>query len=253
MSVAAARSNCRGDFVHDSFSAYLSSMAGHRPISAEEEHVLAVRFRKTGDPEAAKKLMLANLRFVVKVALEYRTYGCELNDLVQEGNLALAEAIRRFDPDMGTRLLTYASFWIRERIRRKIARSRSVSARGTTRAERNLGGSTDGSRRPARDVPLDKVDPSHLTSKNTPDEEVERKEEAELLRKAVAEGLEVLDPRERHIVQAYFLAENPVSLSAIGVEYGISRERVRQLAQRVRRKLRSLLKRRGLTAELLTA
>lgn len=233
------------DELRDGFSTYLSSIANHPPIPVERERELARRFKETGDKTAAKELMLANLRFVVKVALEYRRYRCDLNDLVQEGNLGLAEALQRFDPERGTRLVTYAAWWIRDRIRQKIARSRSVSAKGTTRAERKLSSSGSESGGLPRDLPLDWVDPARLATFEAPDVELIRAEETERLRRAVAEELEVLDNRERHIARMRFLAEQPLPLSALGDQFGVSRERVRQLAERTRKKLQNRLRRRG--------
>lgn len=231
--------------VGDGFASYLSGMAAHRPVSPEREQALARRFRDHGDKDAAQALMLANLRFVVKVALEYRRYGCDLNDLVQEGNLGLAEAIQRFDPERGTRLVTYAAWWIRDRIRQKIAWSRSVSAKGTSRAERRLGCRGPEAERPGPDLPLEWIPAARLSTSCGPDDELIRIQEGKRLKLAVAEELEALDQREQRIARLRFLAERPVSLSELGEHFGVSRERVRQLAERTRKKLKARLKRRG--------
>ena len=127
----------------------------------------------------------------------------------------------------------------------KIARSRSVSAKGTTRAERKLSSSGSESGALPRDLPLEWVDPARLATFEAPDDELIRAEETKRLKRAVAEELEVLDKREQHIARMRFLAEQPLPLSALGDQFGVSRERVRQLAERTRKKLQTRLRRRG--------
>ena len=115
--------------------AYLHRIDQYALLTPEEEHRLAVEWRHHHDAEAASKLVTANLRFVVKIAFEYRTYGMRLLDLVQEGNLGLMVAVERFDPDRGVRLTTYAVWWIRAYIQEHIRRQWSLVRFGTTRAE----------------------------------------------------------------------------------------------------------------------
>ena len=116
-------------------SGYLAQIDKYQLLSPEEERELALRWRKQADNQAAKKLVLSNLRFVVKIALEYRPYGMRLLDLIQEGNLGLLVAVDRFEPDRNVRLTTYAVWWIRAYIQEYIRRSWSVVRFGTTRAE----------------------------------------------------------------------------------------------------------------------
>jgi RNA polymerase sigma-32 factor len=239
--------------LRDGFSVFLTLAARYHPIPPERERELARKMRDSDDKTATEQLMLANLRYVVKVALEYRTYGCDLNELVQAGNLGLAEAVRRFDPDRGTRLVTYASWWIRDAIRQCIARSRSVSARGTTRAERKLLGSSSSPNAPKRDVPLDSVRPTDLPWCNGAEHCVIYDQEAERLKRAVSEALELLDRRERSIAKWRFLADKPRSLADIGNEFGVSRERARQIAERARKKLRKKLRAEGFSEQDLPA
>jgi RNA polymerase sigma-32 factor len=97
----------------DTFEHYMVQVNRFDLLSSEEEHELATRHMQEGDMEAAQKLVCANLRFVVKVANEYRGYGLRLLDIVQEGNIGLMMAVRKFDPQRGTRLITYAVWWIR--------------------------------------------------------------------------------------------------------------------------------------------
>jgi RNA polymerase sigma-32 factor len=114
---------------------YLSQLDGSRPLGAEEEHLLAVRWRIEGDRASALRLVSANLRFVVKIAFEYRSYGVRLLELIQEGNLGLLVAVERFDPGRGVRLCTYSVWWIRAYIQDYLRRQWSLVRFGTTRSE----------------------------------------------------------------------------------------------------------------------
>ncbi len=116
-------------------SAYLNRIDQYGLLTPDEERRLALRWRRFGDHEAADRLVTGNLRFVVKIAFEYRTYGARLLDLIQEGNLGLLVAVDRFDPARGVRLTTYAVWWIRAYIQEYIRRSWSMVRFGTTRAE----------------------------------------------------------------------------------------------------------------------
>jgi RNA polymerase sigma-32 factor len=107
-------------------------------LSADEEFRLAVRLRKFNDMEAAEKLVVCNLRFVVKIAHEYRNYGIKLADLVQEGNIGLMHAVKKFDPYKGYRLISYAVWWIRAYMQNFIIKSWSLVKIGTTQAQRRL-------------------------------------------------------------------------------------------------------------------
>lgn len=115
--------------------AYLNRIDHYPLLTPEEEAQLARQWKDTRDPDAARRLVLANLRFVVKLAFEYRTYGIRLLDLIQEGNLGLLVAVDRFDPDRKNRLTTYAVWWIRAYIQEYIRRQWSLVRFGTTRAE----------------------------------------------------------------------------------------------------------------------
>jgi RNA polymerase sigma-32 factor len=122
----------------ESLERYHADIARHRMLSAEEEQVLARAYRRTGDVAHAHRLVTANLRFVVKIAREYRSYGVRLADLVQEGNIGLVKAVQRFDPDKGVRLISYAVWWIRAYIQDHILKSFSLVKIGTTHAQRKL-------------------------------------------------------------------------------------------------------------------
>ena len=117
---------------------YVAEINRFSILTAEEEFRLAVRQKKYNDMEAAEKLVVSNLRFVVKIAHEYRNYGIKLADLVQEGNIGLMHAVKKFDPYRGYRLISYAVWWIRAYIQNYIIKSWSLVKIGTTQAQRKL-------------------------------------------------------------------------------------------------------------------
>jgi len=117
---------------------YISKINKIPILTAEQEFSLAVRFKKTNDPEAAEKLVTSNLRFVVKIAHEYKNYGNKLIDLIQEGNIGLMHAVKKFDPYKGYRLISYAVWWIRAYMQNFIIKSWSLVKIGTTQAQRKL-------------------------------------------------------------------------------------------------------------------
>ena len=117
---------------------YVAEINRFSILTAEEEFSLAVRLKKYNDMEAAEKLVVANLRFVVKIANGYRNYGLKLSDLVQEGNIGLMHAVKKFDPYKGYRLISYAVWWIRAYIQNYIIKSWSLVKIGTTQAQRKL-------------------------------------------------------------------------------------------------------------------
>lgn len=268
--------------IGDSFDHYMAQINRFPLLSAEEEQHLALRFRDEGDLEAAHHLVCANLRFVVKVALEYRNYGVRLLDLIQEGNIGLMHAVRKFDPDRGLRLITYAVWWIRACIQDFIMKSWSLVKVGTTQAQRklfyklaqtrnalrNLTGhdATDevaalmdvdetlveemsqrlGQRDTSLDVELSQgsdyslldVLPDHRPSQETTlIDRQERRRRDQRTRTALAG----LPERERRIIEQRFLTETPLTLQDLAEEYGISRERVRQLEQNALRRLKTSL------------
>jgi RNA polymerase sigma-32 factor len=268
--------------VGDGFEQYMAQINRFPLLSAEEELQLARRYRQEGDLEAAQRLICANLRFVVKVALEYRHYGMRLLDLIQEGNIGLMQAVRKFDPERGLRLITYAVWWIRATIQDFIMKNWSLVKIGTTQAQkklffklaqtrnalRNLTGHDNsaevadaldvdaalveqmgqriGQRDASLDVELSEGDGYtllHTLPDRRPNQETvligrqERGRRHHLARAALAE----LPDRERRIVEQRFLNETPCTLQELADEYGISRERVRQLEQSALRRLKTSL------------
>ena len=121
---------------YDPLRAYMAEVARHRVLSREEEHDLAVRYRETGDVDAAYKLVASNLRLVVKIAHEYRRTAFQLLDLVQEGNMGLMQAVKKYDPWKGVKLSSYAAWWIRAYIIRFIMENWRMVKLGTTQAQR---------------------------------------------------------------------------------------------------------------------
>ena len=117
---------------------YIVEINRHPLLTAEEEFKLAVELKKNNDIEAAEKLIVSNLRFVVKIAHEYRNYGIKLTDLIQEGNIGLMHAVKKFDPYKGYRLISYAVWWIRAYMQNYIIKSWSLVKIGTTQAQRKL-------------------------------------------------------------------------------------------------------------------
>jgi len=124
--------------VIDSFDHYMAQISQFEPLDRETEYELARRYRQHNDLDAAHKLVCANLRFVVKVAYEYHAYGLKMLDLVQEGNIGLMKAIKKFDPDRNIRLISYAVWWIRAYIHNYIINAWSLVKIGTTQARKKL-------------------------------------------------------------------------------------------------------------------
>ena len=266
----------------DTLDRYMSEINRLPLLSREEETTLARRWRDHQDIDAAHQLTCAHLRFVVKIASEYRSYGMRLLDLIQEGNIGLMLAVKKFNPERGIRLITYAVWWIRAYIQNFIIHSWSLVKIGTTQAQkklffklsqareaiRNLTGDADAEeigrhlelrgsaveemsgRMSGRDSSLDlaRFEGAEETFLDHLPDERENQEEALMRRqeetrreKTIAAALSALNERERHIVHERILAEVPRTLQDVADEYGITRERVRQLEKNAMEKLRKLL------------
>ena len=266
----------------DTFEHYMVQVNRFNLLSSEEEHDLATRHLRDGDMEAAHSLICANLRFVVKVANEYRGYGLRLLDLVQEGNIGLMLAVKKFDPARGTRLITYAVWWIRAYIQNYIMRSWSLVKIGTTQMQkklffklaqtrnalRNLTGTEQiedialelevnenvvaemSQRMGGRDTSLDVelTEGEGYTMLNTLADKKENQEdlllaheEQQLNTKRTSIALGILKPRERRIIEQRILADSPKTLQDLADEFGVSRERIRQIEQNALNKLRAVM------------
>lgn len=248
-------------------------------LSVEDERELARRWREEEDPRALGRLVAAHLGLVIHIATEFRRSGLAMEDLIQEGNLGLTIAARRFDPDRATRLATYATYWIRAYMLEHVVRSHGPVRIGTTRSQRKIffglwrarrkleqGGETADvealagalgvmqedvesmtPRLVGRDVSLDaprgyddrrSVGATLAEDGPTPEDMVAEHEEDDQRREQLFEGLKVLNARELVIIRARHMRQRPVTLAALGKKFGISRERVRQLEQGAKAKLR---------------
>jgi RNA polymerase sigma-32 factor len=266
----------------DTFEHYMVQVNRFDLLSAEQEYDLAVRHMQDGDMDAAHRLVCANLRFVVKVANEYRGYGLRLLDLVQEGNVGLMMAVKKFDPSRGTRLITYAVWWIRAYIQNYIMRSWSLVKIGTTQMQKKLffklaqtrnallnqTGSEDiediareldvnqeivvemSQRMGRRDASLDVelTEGEGYTLLHTLPDKADNQEtlllaneERRLNTERTQAALSMLNPRERNIITQRILADPPSTLQDIAEQYGVSRERIRQIEQNALQKLRKAM------------
>lgn len=268
--------------VRDSLELYIKEINRFSLLSREEESELAMRWYEHQDVRAAHQLITANLRFVVKVANEFKRYGAKLKDLIQEGNIGLMMAVKKFNPHRGYRVISYAVWWIRAYIQNFIIRTWSLVKIGTTQAQRKLFFKLREARRKieaenredraselakaldvrdsdviemelrlaARDFSLDaKIDgesntahldtlPDHGPSQ---EEVLARAEQQVLVRKSLEVALNKLNERERTIIEQRLLAEKPRTLKDLGEEMNISRERVRQIEEATKKKMRKYL------------
>ncbi len=253
------------------FSAYRTELANRTTLTPEAEHDLAIRFR-AGDREAGKRLIEACLPFVMTIALEYRRWGLPLEDIVQEGNIGLLKAAERFDPSRGCRLATYAAYWIRAEIREYVARGYRIVRLGSSKSERRalrayrrtreknpaalakLSGLTKERAAEllpllmARDVSLEGANDDGFAPVErmasaipSPEDTAADKDERELLSKALHQVVAELSPRERRIVNERWLTESPLTLEELGVSFGVSKERVRQIEERAKKRMRARL------------
>lgn len=268
--------------VLDGFDHYLAQIRRFDLLSREEEQELARRYRTEGDLDAAHRLICCNLRFVVKIAHEYRNYGMKLLDLIQEGNIGLMMAVKKFDPERGIRLISYAVWWIRAYIQNYIVKTWSLVKIGTTQAQKKLffrlqqtqaallrlTGRSDreeiarelevrgeeidemSQRMAARDASLDVelVEGDDFTLLDTladdaDDQETQllEKEQRRLLTRQIQYALGRLNERDRKIVRARILSEPPRTLQDLAGDFGVSRERIRQLEANALLKLRGVL------------
>jgi RNA polymerase sigma-32 factor len=264
-------------------SRYLEEIRRFPMLEAEEECVLATRWREQGDADAAHKLVTSHLRLVVKIAVGYRGYGLPVSEIISEGNVGLMQAAKRFDPQQGFRFATYAMWWIKAAIHEYILRSWSLVKIGTTanqkklffnlrKAKSKIAALEEGdmhpdqvkliaqrlgvteqdvvemNRRLGGDVSLNaqmRDDPDSgewqdwLVDEGSADQEsrVVESEESENRKKALVQALSVLNARERRIFEARRLAEDPSTLEDLASEFGVSRERVRQIEVRAFQKV----------------
>ena len=274
---------------------YLQEIRKFPMLQPEEEYMLAKRWREHSDPDAAQRLVTSHLRLVAKIAMGYRGYGLPLSELISEGNVGMMQAVKRFDPDRGFRLATYAMWWIRAAIQEYILHSWSLVKMGTTAAQkklffnlRKLKGQLqaieEGDLAPetvtkiATELSVPEADvvnmnrrlasPDH--SLNAPlrqdgegewqdwlvddvdNQEIQLADREELgkRRKLLNDAMRGLNERERHILAARRLRDNPTTLEDLSQHYNISRERVRQIEVRAFEKLQKAIKNAALEQRL---
>jgi RNA polymerase sigma-32 factor len=258
-------------------SRYLQEIRKFPMLEKQQEYMLAKAWKEHGDREAAHTLVTSHLRLVAKIAMGYRGYGLPIGEVISEGNVGLMQAVKRFDPDKGFRLATYAMWWIRASIQEYILRSWSLVKMGTTAAQKKLffnlrrikgqlQALDEGDLKPeqvktiARKLGVTEDDVVSMNRRlggdaslnaplrtdaesgewqdwlvdETPDQEEQLAESEELAqRKAyLANALSTLNERERRIFEARRLAEDPVTLEDLSAEFGVSRERIRQIEVR---------------------
>ncbi|MDB5512576.1 MAG: rpoH [Enterovirga sp.] len=268
-------------------SRYLNEIRKFPMLEPSQEFMLAKRWQEDGDREAAHKLVTSHLRLVAKIAMGYRGYGLPISEVVSEGNVGLMQAVKRFDPDKGFRLATYAMWWIKAAIQEYILRSWSLVKMGTTanqkklffnlrKAKGQISALDEGDLRPEHVSQIatrlgvteqDVVDMNRRlggdVSLNAPLREegegewqdwlVDDSASQETVLATAQEGsnrlaalrdaLDVLNPRERRIFEARRLAEDPITLEDLSGEFGVSRERVRQIEVRAFEKVQDAVKR----------
>ena len=263
-------------------SVYLSQIKKFPMLDAEEEYMLAKNWRENGNLQSAHKLVTSHLRLVAKIAMGYRGYGLPVNELISEGNIGLMQAVKKFDPDKGFRLATYAMWWIKAAIQEYVLRSWSLVKMGTTTAQKKLffnlkkiknqiAPGQEGDLRDEQvneiskrlDVDSDEVINMNRRmmgqekSLNDPiksgetdewqdwlvddalDQEliVSQKQEYEDKKGLLNTAMRILNEREKEIITARRLSENPITLEELSKRYKISRERIRQIETRAFEKL----------------
>lgn len=268
----------------DPLQRYLAEIRRYSLLTREEEHRLAIQYREDDDIEAAYRLITANLRLVVKIALEFQRYWMtNFLDLIQEGNIGLMQAVKKFDPYRGVKLSYYASFWIKAYILKFIMDNWRLVKIGTTQAQRRLFfnlkkererleslgydvgpkllaeklgtkeeeiiemdqrmGSWDVSlESPVRDD-SDNTHKDLLPSKDISHEEVLAESQTrDMFLEKLEEFRETLRGKELYIFEKRLLSDSPLTLQKIGDEYGLSKERVRQIEKRLIEKIRNFFK-----------
>lgn len=270
---------------------YLREIRKYPMLDADEEYILAKAWREHGDLQSAHKLVTSHLRLVAKIAMGYRGYGLPLGDLIAEGSVGMMQAVKRFDPDRGFRLATYAMWWIRAAIQEYILHSWSLVKIGTTAAQKKLFFNLrrlKGELKAIDDGDLSAEQVHHISrrldvseeeviqmnrrliggdqSLNAPirrsgdgesdgewqdwlvdpadnaDARLGAEQEANKRRHLLGLAMDGLNPREREIIVARRLKENPETLEDLSKRFGVSRERVRQIEVQAFEKLQKNIK-----------
>jgi len=221
-------------------SRYLDEIRKFPMLEPSEEYMLAKRWREHGDSAAAHRLVTSHLRLVAKIAMGYRGYGLPISEVVSEGNVGLMQAVKRFEPDKGFRLATYAMWWIKAAIQEYILRSWSLVKMGTTANQKKLFFNLRKAK--GRISALDEGDLRPDQVKQIATRLGVTEQEGQNRLAALRDALSVLNPRERRIFEARRLAEDPITLEELSTEFGVSRERVRQIEVRAFEKIQEAVK-----------
>jgi RNA polymerase sigma-32 factor len=261
---------------------YLQEIKKFPFLTAEEEYALAKKFKEHDDTEAAHKLVTSHLRLVAKIAMGYRGYGLPITDLISEGNVGIMQAVKKFDPEKGFRLATYAMWWIRAQIQEYVLHSWSLVKIGTTAAQKKLFFNLKKLKKQLETIDQGNLSPENireiamrldvkefevknmegrLFSKDqslnvqignemnvewqdtivdeddTQDIIVENKDELNHRKKLFNKALKILNPREKEIISLRRLRDKPKKLEELSHQFGISRERVRQIEEKAMEKL----------------
>ncbi len=220
-----------------SLNRYLAEIRKFPLLTPEQEYMLAKRFQEHGDSEAAAQLVTSHLRLVAKIAMGYRGYGLPVSELISEGNIGLMQGVKKFDPERGFRLATYAMWWIRASIQEFILRSWSLVKMGTTAAQKKLFFNLRRMKNNLEAFEDGDLSPENV-AKIAKDLGVTEDEVVELLTEALA----TLNERERHILTERRLTDDPKTLEDLSQVYDVSRERVRQIEVRAFEKLQKAMK-----------
>ncbi|MEZ5909821.1 MAG: RNA polymerase sigma factor RpoH [Hyphomicrobiaceae bacterium] len=273
---------------------YLAEIRQFPMLEPNEEYMLAKAWREHEDPDAAHKLVTSHLRLVARIAIGYRGYGLPIGEVISEGNVGLMQAVKRFDPDKGFRLATYAMWWIRASIQEYILRSWSLVKMGTTAAQKKLffnlrrvkgqmQALEEGDLKPEQvkqiatklGVPEQDVVSMNRrlagdASLNAPvrndaesgewqdwlvddsasqETRLAESEESDRRRSYLKTALETLNDREKRIFEARRLADDPATLEDLSAEFGVSRERIRQIEVRAFEKVQKAVRKAALAGE----
>ena len=270
----------------DPFQAYLQEISKYPLLSKEEEQKLTKAYYETKNPEIAKKIVTANLRLVVKIALDFQKFWMQnFLDLVQEGNIGLMHAVKKFNPDKGVKFSYYASFWIKayilkflmdnwrlvkigttqaqrklfynlskekerlqalgfEPVPKLISESLNVSEKEVIEMEQRMGGGDVSLDAPVRDDSEDSYIDFLASDEKSIEAKVARQEVSQNIKKHLEEFGKTLSDKEKKIFYERMIAEDPKTLQELGKEFGVSRERVRQIEARIKKKLKNYLKKR---------
>ncbi|MBU1378893.1 MAG: RNA polymerase sigma factor RpoH [Alphaproteobacteria bacterium] len=280
-------------------SRYLSEIRKFPMLPKDTEFMLAKRWQEHGDSEAAHQMVTSHLRLVAKIAMGYRGYGLPIGEVISEGNVGLMQAVKKFDPDKGFRLATYAMWWIRASIQEYILRSWSLVKMGTTAAQKKLffnlrkakseiAALQEGDLRPDQvsviatklgvldeevismnrrlsggdaslNSPMRADSESEwqdwLVDDKTPSQEsvVAESQEMNLRMSLLEAAMTELSDRERHILTERRLKDDPTTLEELATEYGVSRERVRQIEVRAFEKLQKSMRAAAVDRNLIAA